>query len=154
METRTSMPSPWRRRVADARAASSASKIISLSTPFSLETASTTIRISLFILRTPAFVRSGFRRHARLVYSVDRQLHRAVIHFQNDLPVSDFNQSSGESLATIQWRTRFDSDALATKASEMFRRPQHTIETRRRNLERVLRLDRIRRIQDLADGPT
>src|SRR6056297_4255450 len=49
MATRTSISSPWRLRVADASAASIASKIISLSTPFSFETASTTIRISLLI---------------------------------------------------------------------------------------------------------
>src|SRR5215470_11398275 len=48
MATRTSHSSPCFLRVADASAASSASKITSLSTPFSLETASTTIRISLF----------------------------------------------------------------------------------------------------------
>src|SRR5579871_835067 len=48
MATRTSHSSPCFLRVAEASAASSASKITSLSTPFSLETASTTIRISLF----------------------------------------------------------------------------------------------------------
>src|SRR6185437_16746129 len=48
MATRASHSSPCFLRVAEARAASSASKITSLSTPFSLETASTTIRISLF----------------------------------------------------------------------------------------------------------
>ena len=50
MATRASHSSPCFLRVADASAASSASKMISLSTPFSFETASTTIRISLFII--------------------------------------------------------------------------------------------------------
>src|ERR1700680_2201233 len=50
MATRTSNSSPCFLRVADASAASSASKIISLSTPFSLETASTAIKISLFMV--------------------------------------------------------------------------------------------------------
>src|SRR5450631_2342269 len=50
IETRTSNSSPCFLRVADASAASSASKIISLSTPFSLETASTAIKISLFMV--------------------------------------------------------------------------------------------------------
>src|SRR5579863_10301955 len=53
MATRTSHSSPCFLRVAEARAASSASKITSLSTPFSLETASTTIRISLFTAVIP-----------------------------------------------------------------------------------------------------
>src|ERR1700678_3665951 len=51
IETRTSSSSPCFLRVADASAASSASKMISLSTPFSLETASTASKISLFIDR-------------------------------------------------------------------------------------------------------
>ena len=49
METRTPISSSLRLRAADASAASSASKIISFPTPFSLETASTTSRISLLI---------------------------------------------------------------------------------------------------------
>ena len=51
--TRTSHSSLFLRRAAAASAASSASKMISLSTPFSLETASTTRRISLFIAFYP-----------------------------------------------------------------------------------------------------
>ena len=73
--TRTSHSSPCFLRVAEASAASSASKITSLSTPFSFETASTTIRISLFTLsylrtrsrvlrREPRF--ADLRRTARL----------------------------------------------------------------------------------------
>ena len=51
--TRTSMSSPCLRRVAEASAASSASKMISRATPFSLDTASTTSRICLFMSRLP-----------------------------------------------------------------------------------------------------
>src|SRR5580700_5585928 len=59
MATRTSHSSPCFLRVADASAASSASKMTSLSTPFSFETASTTIRISLFISKAPHIPRAA-----------------------------------------------------------------------------------------------
>ena len=49
--TRTSMSPPWRFLVADASAASRASKMMASSTPFSFETASTTSRMSLLIVR-------------------------------------------------------------------------------------------------------
>ena len=49
----------------DASAASSASKITSLSTPFSLETASTTIRISLFTSVVPHVPACAHRRSLR-----------------------------------------------------------------------------------------
>ena len=84
MVTRTSMSSPYRLRVADASAASSASKMISLSTPFSLETASTTIRISLFISRPPAARGSNVRRQVRLANSGDRQRPALPVHLDLD----------------------------------------------------------------------
>src|SRR5689334_15670111 len=61
MATRTSHSSPCFLRVAAASAASSASKITSFSTPFSLETASTTIRISLFTAQSPHGLRPTFQ---------------------------------------------------------------------------------------------
>src|SRR5262245_542901 len=100
------MPSPWRLRVADASAASSASKMISLSTPFSFETASTTIRISLFIVRTFASKLSfathilhscsSRGREARLVYAVDRQTDASPVHLERDVPLADIRQSTQE----------------------------------------------------------
>src|ERR1700694_2968913 len=70
IKTRTSNSSPCFLRVADASAASSASKIISLSTPFSLETASTAIKISLFMVLLDS---SSLRAQSRLLYSLERQ---------------------------------------------------------------------------------
>src|SRR5882757_6316948 len=78
IETRTSNSSPCFLRVADASAASSASNIISLSTPFSLETASTAIKISLFIkLKTPR----SLRPQSRLLNSIERQAVRLAVDF-------------------------------------------------------------------------
>src|ERR1700734_2109084 len=82
MATRASHSSPCFLRVADARAASSASKITSLSTPFSLETASTTIRISLFttvtsrqllrVARAPGLANLGKRHRDVPAVSLER----------------------------------------------------------------------------------
>src|ERR1700688_1529208 len=76
IETRTSSSSPCFLRVADASAASSASNIISLSTPFSLETASTAIKISLFI-KLP----HSLRPQSRLLNSIERQAMRLAVDF-------------------------------------------------------------------------
>src|SRR5450432_1859175 len=68
MATRASHSSPCFLRVAAASAASSASKMTSLSTPFSLETASTTIRISLFtVVRTSKCPDPGPEDHTPLI---------------------------------------------------------------------------------------
>src|SRR5688572_32321186 len=105
MATRTSHSSPCFLRVAAASAASSASKMISLSTPFSLETASTTIRISLFIVRTPLYAWSDSRRrlYARdqscPVNVLDRQAHFAAVRFERDLALPYLFQAPLEALA-------------------------------------------------------
>src|SRR3984957_7380728 len=78
MATRTSNSSPCFLRVADASAASSASKIISLSTPFSLETASTAIKISLFMVLLDS---SSLRPQPRLLNPFERQAMRLAVDF-------------------------------------------------------------------------
>src|SRR5271170_6169243 len=78
IETRTSNSSPCFLRVAEASAASSASKIISLSTPFSLETASTAIKISLFIVLLDS---SSLRPQSRLLNQFERQGMRLAVDF-------------------------------------------------------------------------
>src|ERR1700681_704384 len=80
IETRTSNSSPCFLRVADASAASRASKIISLSTPFSLETASTAIKISLFMVLLDS---SSLRPQPRLLNSLERQAVRRAVHFHH-----------------------------------------------------------------------
>src|SRR5215469_10423952 len=83
METRASMSPPCFLRVADASAASSASKITFLSTPFSLETASTTKRISLFMALSllPMFQFVAKIGHqAGLRYAAQGQLVQHAIH--------------------------------------------------------------------------
>src|ERR1700753_4320932 len=90
METRTSHSSPCFFRVADASAASRASKMTSLSTPFSFETASTTIKISLFTRLHPtthtkmALGSYGLPGEVRLRDLLQVPLHLLLIHFQLD----------------------------------------------------------------------
>src|ERR1700722_19590840 len=81
MATRTSNSSPCFLRVADASAASSASKMISLSTPFSLETASTAIKISLFMVLLDS---SSLRPQSRLLNPLERQAMRLAVDFHHD----------------------------------------------------------------------
>src|SRR5690606_37808255 len=164
------MPSPWRLRVAEASAASRASKMISLSTPFSFETASTTIRISLFIVRTPAerAVAGAESRvntlltpfpaadhpssgdEPRLMYRFDRQPHRAAFHLERDFPVGHREQLPGEAPAALEGLGHFEFDPLAGEAREVLRGAQRPIESRRRDLERVLARNRILDVEHVA----
>src|SRR5450631_4228973 len=97
IETRTSNSSPCFLRVADASAASSASKIISLSTPFSLETASTAIKISLFMVLLDS---SSLRPQSRFLNSLERQAMLLAVDFhyncvaRNRLQHSDITSPS------------------------------------------------------------
>src|SRR5215831_1673991 len=98
MATRTSHSSPCFLRVADASAASSASKITSLSTPFSLETASTTIRISLFTRQYLSKIPSRRRASGgepRLANLCESNRHALVIHRERDPGVIDREQFPG-----------------------------------------------------------
>src|SRR5688572_1148270 len=174
MATRTSMPSPCRRRVADPSAASSASKMISLSTPFSLDTASTTIRISLFIVRTPAppavivarnghdqnpishsarsrSDRSEVRRKPRLVNAIDGQAHRPAIDLKNQIVLAHLLQAPGEPLAAIHGSLHLDPHLLAGEAREVRMGPQHPVQAGRGHLQGVLTGNRIRRVQRFAN---
>src|ERR1700722_11096289 len=91
MATRTSNSSPCFLRVADASAASSASKMISLSTPFSLETASTAIKISLFMV---LLVPSSLRPQSRLLNPLERQAMRLAVDFHDNRVFRDRFQHS------------------------------------------------------------
>src|SRR3974390_2929301 len=82
MATRTSSSSPCFLRVADASAASSASKIISLLSPFSFETASTAIKISLFMVRTSS--PPSLRPQSCLLNPLERQAVRLAVDLHHD----------------------------------------------------------------------
>src|ERR1700756_5757114 len=98
MATRASHSSPCFLRVADASAASSASKITSLSTPFLLETASTTIRISVFTRQdlsesVAAAAPSGGEPRPANLCECDR--HALAVHGERDPLVIDREQLPG-----------------------------------------------------------
>src|SRR5262249_9584205 len=146
-------------RVAEASAASSASKMISLSTPFSLETASTTIRISLFIVQAPAVFRSraagsNLWRQPRLLYGIEAQAHRPVLHFQGDRTLRYSGQPSGEALAAVDLFAQLRLHPLAHETLEVLLRPQHPIQPRRGHLQGVVAGDGIGLVQLLADCAT
>src|SRR5690349_6483330 len=133
METRTSHSSPCFLRVAEASAASSAPKMISLSTLFSLETASTTSRISLF-MGLSTFLLSQ-RRQTRPVDLGEPDAHREVVHFQLDALAIRLAQHAGVTLAAITRRQQFHLHAAVHELREMRRRSQHTVAAGRRHLE-------------------
>src|ERR1700753_2253674 len=105
METRTSQLSPCRLRVADASADSRASKMISLSTPFSLDTASTAIRISLFIANSC----SG-RPQPRLLYPLKRQAERLAVDLHHNRAVLDRLQYPDEAPASVHGQLQLRED--------------------------------------------
>src|SRR5512137_2996812 len=113
MATRTSISSPYFLRVADASAASSASKMISLSTPFSLETASTTIRISLFICRPPAARGSSVRRQVRLAYTSHRQRPAPAVHIHHHRARAGRGQRALELAPPVDRLRQLDEHRLA-----------------------------------------
>src|ERR1700733_1045937 len=153
MATRTSHSSPCFLRVAEASAHSSASKMTSLSTPFSLETASTTIRISLFIsLQLLAFPRGTRSRcQPRLRNLAKWQLHTLPINFQGHASRRDFLQRPGESPPPIARRFQLNQHPGSLEALEMRVRPQHPIVTRRGHFQRIGRRNRILDIQQRRD---
>src|SRR5579872_4129964 len=143
MATRTSHSSPCFLRVADASAASRASKMTSLSTPFSLETASTTIRISLFtpspyvcqVSTRSAEIRSGCQ--PRFTDLLEPDLHFLPVHFELDP-----RRRHGQELARIApppvpRRSQFHEHARAHEPLEVRGRAQQPVEAGRGHLERV-----------------
>src|SRR5579863_1962399 len=149
MATRASHSSPYFLRVAEARAASSASKITSLSTPFSLETASTTIRISLFTTVTSRQLacQPGLanlcKRH-RNALSVDLERDAGIVRRQ---------ERAGITAAPLARRGELHVHPRADEALEMRPRAQHPVESRRGNLERVRGGYRVLDIEQRRDFP-
>src|SRR6516162_7162082 len=116
MATRTSHSSPCFLRVADASAASSASKITSLSTPFSLETASTTIRISLFTCLNPP---PHSRREPCLTDLLERHAHALLVHLQSHTRIVHRQQRARVTAPPRARRRQLDLHPRADEAIEM-----------------------------------
>ena len=135
MATRASHSSPCFLRVAEASAASSASKMTSLSTPFSLETASTTIRISLFtVVRTsrcpapgpedPHPLIGGEPRFANLL---KRQRHVLLVHLERDAAVIHRQQLPGVAAAPGARVLQLHVHPLTDEAPEVRPGAQHPV---------------------------
>src|SRR5271167_1349317 len=140
MATRTSNSSPCFLRVAEASAASSASNIISLSTPFSLETASTAIKISLFIiLSTPR----SLRPQSRLLNSIERQAVRHTVDFHHNRVGCNRLQDPDEASPAVDRQLQLHRDPRAAESLEVRSRAQNPVKTRRRDFQRVVPFDRI-----------
>src|SRR6202035_229325 len=151
IDTRTSNSSPCFLRVADASAASSASKMISLSTPFSLETASTAIKISLFMVLLDSW---SLRPQSRLLNSFERQAVRLAVHFHHNRVVRNRLQLADKPPPSINRQLQLGEDAFADKPFEVRASSQDPIESRRRDFQRVMPLDRILDLEHLAHRVT
>src|SRR6185295_14427542 len=147
METRTSHSSPCFLRVAEASAASSAPKMISLSTLFSFETASTTSKISLFMIYLPSLQ----RRQSRPADFREPYAHGEIVHVHLDVLAVGLAQHARVALAPVARHLQFDLHAVVHEAREVFRRSQHPVESRRRNFERICARKRIVRIEQFRD---
>src|SRR5580692_7696508 len=156
METRASHSSPCFLRVAEASAASSASKMTSLSTPFSLETASTTIRISLFTILVPharrplrlcsgstAALRPPLGGQPRLANLRKLQRHGLRIHLELDALRIHPEERAGVATAPGARLLELHEHPRADEAPEVRTRAQHAVEPRGGDLERVGARDRI-----------
>src|SRR5579864_1869513 len=128
--TRTSHSSPCFLRVADASAASRASKITSLSTPFSLETASTTIRISLFTVSRTSNAHYASGRKSRLADLGERQRHVLAVDLQGDAGRIHRQQPAGVTAPPGARLLELHPYARAHEAPEMRLGAQQPVEAR------------------------
>src|SRR3990172_73986 len=154
MTTRASVSPLWRLRVAVASAASSAWKMISLSTPFSRDTASTIINTSLPII--------SFSRHSRRpesgdqpgpLHAIERQIKMLFVHFHHDVIRRHIHQPAGKILPPQQRRLHLHLDRLADEPPEVLRRDQRPIEAGRRHLQGVLPRQRILDVEQRGKLP-
>src|SRR5215813_6923775 len=143
IETRTSHSSPCFLRVAEARAASSASKITSLSTPFSLETASTTIRISLFTVPVPRLAGPPSGGEPRLANLCKPHRDLLAVDLERDALGVHREQRAGVAAAALARLLELDEHPRADEAPEVRLGAQHPVETGRGHLERVGARDRV-----------
>src|SRR6185312_1003418 len=154
MATRASMSPPCFLRVADARAASSASKITLLSTPFSLETASTTNRISLFMaLSLPFQFVFKIRDQPCLADVAERQTMQHSVHLDAHLIRLAALQGAAEAAPPLDGQRQLDPGLRAREAGEVAGLAQWPVQTRRRHFQRVGARDRVLHVQDRAHLP-
>src|ERR1700757_3471544 len=146
MATRASHSSPCFLRVADASAASSASKITSLSTPFSLETGSTTIRISLFTrlyLSNRASVHLRLGGEPRLANLRECHRHPFPVDVERNALLIDREQLPRIAAPPRARLLQLDEHPRADEAAEVLARAQRAVESGRRHLERVAARNRV-----------
>src|SRR6185437_13286758 len=155
MATRASHSSPCFLRVADARAASSASKITSLSTPFSFETASTTIRISLFTTVTSRQRASSVNLACQpgLTNLCKRHRYALSVDLERDAGLVRRKELAGIAAAPLARHGQLHEHPRADEAREMCLRAQHPVESRRGNLERIRDGNRVLDIEQRRDFP-
>src|ERR1700733_15427108 len=134
MATRTYHSSPCFLRVAEARAASSASKMTSLSTPFSFETASTTIRISLFISYSSSLCARrplSQRGQSRLRNLAKWHIHALPVDLEGHSSRGHFLQHSRVAAPSVAWRNQFNQHPRALEPLVVRVGTQHSIVARR-----------------------
>src|SRR5450631_3648764 len=112
--------------------------MISLSTPFSFETASTTIRISLFIDSSCKSSRPQ-RREPRTADFRKRHRYHGTVHIQfNTLVIERFEPPRVASPPGAR-AAQLQVDALPDEALEVRRRAQHPVQSRGGHFQCVAR---------------
>src|SRR5579863_4731996 len=124
--------------------------MISLSTPFSFETASTTIRISLFIDNSCNASRPQ-RRQPRAANLRKRHRYHGAVHIQFNTLVTKRREPPGVASPPLTRLTQFHQHPLAEEALKMRRRAQHPIQAGRGHLQRVTRGHRILDVEQRRD---
>src|SRR3989344_9637814 len=139
----------WRLRVSVASAASSAWKMISLSTPFSRDTASTIISTSLPIMIAISrhACRSEPGHQPRPLHVVERQVKTLLVHFHHDMIRRHVHQPAGKIPASQQRLLQLHLDRLADEPFEILRLDQRPVETGGGHLQGVMPRQRIFDIQ-------
>src|SRR5690606_14952194 len=126
--------STYRFLVADAKADSMASKMTPLSTPFSLDMASTTNRISLLIFPSLP-VESGLKLQIGLVNLAQRHVDFDSVFFDHDHVAAQSAQHAGQPAPTVQGRLQAQSHSLAGEPIVVARLENRSIQAWRRHLQ-------------------
>src|SRR5258708_4644624 len=96
----------------------------------------------------------SLRPQSRLLNSIERQLVILAVHFHYNRVARRRLQYPDKPAPAISRQLQLGNDPLTDESLEMRARAQDPIEARRRNLQRVVPLDRILDLENLAHRVT
>src|SRR6266566_4731447 len=122
--------------------------MVSFSTPFSRETASTTNNTSLPIVSAPLY-KSELRYQPGPIDRLEGQLKLFVIHFHHHRSGVDLHQLAGKVAPPAVERTfQLHFHRLTHALAKILQRNERPVQPRRRHLERETPRDRILDVED------